>query len=95
MSLVLLARGKAEGRNGGAERSENSMAGVIEFRPRAEAEKFIPNRAGMRVCPPTTGPKLPSKSELPRPLSPGVQQSLEWRIGLSEKFDENRIRPVG
>ena len=38
MSLVLLARGKAEGRNGGAERSENSMAGVIESGPRAEAE---------------------------------------------------------
>jgi hypothetical protein len=27
---LLFARGKAEGRNGGAERSENSMAGVIK-----------------------------------------------------------------
>ncbi len=50
MSLVLLARGKAEGRNGGAERSENSMAGVIESGPRAEAEKFIQNRDQVRGC---------------------------------------------
>lgn len=44
MSLVLLARGKAEGRNGGAERSENSMAGVIESGPRAEAENSFQSR---------------------------------------------------
>jgi hypothetical protein len=28
--LMLLARGKAEGRNGGAQRSENSVAGVTK-----------------------------------------------------------------